>query len=51
MDDLPEVLGQFVGEVDVTGGVIVDVRVVDISGLPNEVAGPLTAAIARLLFQ
>lgn len=28
-----------------------DLRIVDISGLPNEVAGPLTAAIARLLFQ
>src|SRR5690606_9137500 len=26
-------------------------RIVDISGLPNEVAGPLTAAIARVLFQ
>lgn len=26
-------------------------RIVDISGLPNEVAGPLTALIARLLFQ
>lgn len=28
-----------------------DLRIVDISGLPNEVAGPLTAMIARLLFQ
>lgn len=26
-------------------------RIIDISGLPNEVAGPLTALIARLLFQ
>lgn len=26
-------------------------KIVDISGLPNEVAGPLTGAIARLLFQ
>lgn len=26
-------------------------KIIDISGLPNEVAGPLTAAIARLLFQ
>jgi len=28
-----------------------DIRVLDISGLPNEVAGPLTAMLARLLFQ
>jgi hypothetical protein len=28
-----------------------DIRIIDISGLPNEVAGPLTAVIARLLFQ
>jgi len=49
--DLPEILGQFVGEVGEPGGSTVDVRVVDISGLPNEIAGPLTAAIARLLFQ
>lgn len=27
------------------------IRIIDISGLPNEVAGPLTGAIARLLFQ
>lgn len=47
--DLPEVLEQFVGEVD--GAKSADVRIVDVSGLPNEVAGPLTAAIARLLFQ
>lgn len=26
------------------------IRILDISGLPNEVAGPLTAALARLLF-
>jgi hypothetical protein len=47
--DLAEVLMQFVGEVD--GHSNACVRVIDISGLPNEVAGPLTAAIARLLFQ
>ena len=47
--DLADVLGQFVGQVDEQARV--DVRVVDVSGLPNEVAGPLTAAIARLLFQ
>jgi len=44
---LAEVLAQFVGprEGDKT------LTIIDISGLPNEVAGPLTAAIARLLFQ
>ncbi len=47
--DLAEVLEQFVGRIDEEARV--DVRVVDVSGLPNEVAGPLTAAIARLLFQ
>lgn len=47
--DLPDILGQFVGELDPKAKA--DVRVVDVSGLPNEVAGPLTAAIARLLFQ
>lgn len=44
---LGAVLAQFVGEKEAGR----DVRIVDISGLPNEVAGPLTAAIARLLFQ
>ena len=48
--DLPEVLQQFIGNPDASKG-MADVRIVDISGLPNEVAGPLTAAIARLLFQ
>ena len=28
-----------------------DLKILDISGLPNEVAGPLTGAVARLLFQ
>jgi uncharacterized protein len=48
--DLPEILQQFVGEV---GGPEnkTDVRIIDISGLPNEIAGPLTAAVSRLLFQ
>lgn len=40
------VLGQFVGENSDK-----NLRIIDISGLPNEVAGPLTALIARLLFQ
>ena len=48
--DLPGVLRQFVGKVSTKSGDEVDLRIVDISGLPNEVAGPLTAAIARLLF-
>jgi hypothetical protein len=47
--DLGDVLQQFVGEVEGAGKA--DVRIIDISGLPNEVAGPLTASVARLLFQ
>lgn len=48
---LGDILQQFVGEAKGEGGATRDIRVIDISGLPNEVAGPLTAAIARLLFQ
>ena len=44
---LADVLSQFVSSRD-DGR---DIRIIDISGLPNEVAGPLTASIARLLFQ
>jgi len=47
---LSEIIQQFVAEI-VKDGVAQDIRIIDISGLPNEVAGPLTAAIARLLFQ
>ncbi len=47
--DLPAILAQFVGRIESKPKA--DIRVVDISGLPNEVAGPLTAAIGRLLFQ
>jgi len=43
---LKDVLNQFVGENEDK-----NLRIIDISGLPNEVAGPLTALIARLLFQ
>lgn len=43
---LHEILEQFIGEADGR-----DIRIIDISGLPNEVAGPLTALISRLLFQ
>lgn len=44
---LVEVLAQFIGGADDAR----PIKIVDISGLPNEVAGPLAAAIARLLFQ
>ncbi len=44
--NLRGILSQFIG--DAKGK---DIRIIDISGLPNEVAGPLTAIIARLLFQ
>ncbi len=43
---LNSILMQFVGNVEGK-----DLRIIDISGLPNEVAGPLTALIGRLLFQ
>ena len=43
---LKDVLNQFIGENEGK-----NLRIIDISGLPNEVAGPLTALIARLLFQ
>jgi len=43
---LQDILAQFVGEADGK-----DIRIIDISGLPNEVAGPLAALISRLLFQ
>jgi len=45
---LSVVLGQFVGEAEDPAK---DLRILDISGLPNEVAGPLTASLARLLFR
>lgn len=44
---LAEILAQFISTREDAKGVCV----VDLSGLPNEVAGPLTAALARLLFQ
>jgi uncharacterized protein len=46
---LSDVIGQFVAAVKDRPKA--DVRIIDTSGLPNEVAGPLTASIARLLFQ
>ena len=50
---LAEVIQQFVGDISSFRGVgeQADIRIIDISGLPNEIAGPLTASIARLLFQ
>jgi hypothetical protein len=48
---LEEVIAQFVGTAPGDGGAEKDLRIIDISGLPNEVAGPLAAMLARLLFQ
>ena len=45
---LADILAQFVGADAERPDA--PIRIVDISGLPTEVAGPLTAAIARLLF-
>ena len=45
---LSDILGQFINLRDRHEACL---KIVDISGLPNEVAGPLTGAIARLLFQ
>lgn len=44
-------IAQFIGDASTAVGDYRDLRIVDISGLPNEVAGPLAAVIARLLFQ
>ncbi len=46
--NLGAILAQFLAKVD--GKPAEHIRILDISGLPNEVAGPLTAALARLLF-
>lgn len=48
---LGNIVGQLVAKIDAENGAIRDIRIVDISGLPNEVAGPLAAMLARLLFQ
>lgn len=45
---LSEILSQFLNVGDADDACL---KIIDISGLPNEVAGPLTGAIARLLFQ
>lgn len=46
--DLSAILSQFLARKDEAPNE--HIRILDISGLPNEVAGPLTAALARLLF-
>ncbi|QOJ20794.1 MAG: ATP-binding protein [Gammaproteobacteria bacterium] len=48
---LEHVIAQLVGQIQGQGGIDQDIRILDISGLPNEVAGPLAAMLARLLFQ
>lgn len=48
---LAHIIAQLVGQIQGDGGVVRDIRILDISGLPNEVAGPLAAMLARLLFQ
>lgn len=48
---LAHIIAQLVGQIQGDGGVDRDIRILDISGLPNEVAGPLAAMLARLLFQ
>ncbi len=45
---LVNVLSQFLNVDGADDGCL---KIIDISGLPNEVAGPLTGSIARLLFQ
>lgn len=48
---LGKIIEQLVGNIDNGNGKKRDIRILDISGLPNEVAGPLSAMLARLLFQ
>ena len=48
---LGKIIEQLVGNIDSGNGKKRDIRILDISGLPNEVAGPLSAMLARLLFQ
>lgn len=47
---LEHIIAQLVGTID-EEDCNKDIRILDISGLPNEVAGPLAAMLARLLFQ
>ncbi|TVO64151.1 ATP-binding protein [Denitromonas ohlonensis] len=48
---LEHIIAQLVGKLQGEGGADQDIRILDISGLPNEVAGPLAAMLARLVFQ
>lgn len=48
---LAQIVGQLIGVQNSNNEKTLDIRIIDISGLPNEVAGPLTAMLARLLFQ
>ena len=48
---LAQIVGQLIGVQNTENGKSLDIRIIDISGLPNEVAAPLTAMLARLLFQ
>lgn len=48
---LEQIIAQLVGEIQGEKEANRDIRILDISGLPNEVAGPLAAMLARLLFQ
>ena len=48
---LGKIIKQLVGNINNGDGKKRDIRILDISGLPNEVAGPLSAMLARLLFQ
>lgn len=50
-EKLETIVSQFVGKLEGEADENQDLRIIDISGLPNEVAGPLAAVIARLLFQ
>jgi energy-coupling factor transporter ATP-binding protein EcfA2 len=46
---IDKILAQLVGKIQDSENK--SLRIIDISGLPNEVSGPLTALICRLLFQ
>lgn len=48
---LERIIVQLVGEFEGSENADIDIRILDISGLPNEVAGPLAAMLSRLLFQ
>lgn len=47
---LSQIIVQLVGS-DPAQNLDTSIRIIDISGLPNEVAGPLAAMLARILFQ